>query len=107
MRGKNKPEPQIVCTDHVCRPMSPGTRCRREAKREASKASAQVRREQIAKMYAVPISWVMLEDELTNWRASMAIAKGDGGFVATVKANVARTLRNLVSHFRYSVIPGR
>jgi hypothetical protein len=102
MRGKSKREAKIVSTTRACRPTLLGA-----ARRTAMKASVQERRVQIAKMYGVPISWVMLEDEITSWRASKAIAKGDGGFVATAKANVALTLRNLVSHFRYSVIPGR
>jgi hypothetical protein len=108
MRGKNKHEAQSVCTDDACRPLLLRAARRAAAKYEvAIKASPQLRRVQIAKMYGVPISWVMLEVEITSWRASRAIANGNGGFATTVKASVARTLRKLVSHFRHYVIPGR
>lgn len=59
------------------------------------------RRVLIARRYGVPTEWVMLEEELASRRTTKH------RFTSKLRSRLASSLLSLVSHFRYSAIPGR
>jgi hypothetical protein len=53
--------------------------------KEQRRRQREQRRVAIAKQYGVPVSHVMLEDELANWKATSATANVSGGFLSKLR----------------------
>ena len=47
----------------------------------------------IAQRYGVPVSWVMLEHELTNWRTTRGTVKPSVGFLSNLRSHAQSSLK--------------